>query len=252
MKSVKGLVIALVCMCAATSFGITVSMSGTDSSDDAVLIDFIQNNFQDVTLNYGDYSNPANIPVGTEVFMTGRQLSSSAYANSTNSATFNALTIPVVCYTSYVARPDDGRWGWHDGASGGGFGPDGAETTVTAAGAAVFDVAAGAYDWLDGDDMWGTGTGSFGDGVILATIGGTDVMAAGWNAGDLSGTGVTFGGSRLLFNLDEVSGVTIMGTAAAQAALTEALEEYTPLVRVPEPATMAILGLGALLIRRKR
>lgn len=241
-----------------SSQAINVAMSGTIQSRDQSLIDFINNSFQDVTLSYGDYSNPANIPAGTDLFIIGRSLSSTPFANSANSATFNALTIPVVCFTSYIARPDSGRWGWHSGAISGGWDVTGSETTVTAAGASILGVAAGTVDWFTiptGSSFWGTGTGSVGDGQILATLGG-DILAAGWNTGDQSGTGVTFGGDRLLFNLPQNGTATVVpDTATGQQALVNALTTYTTLQAVPEPGSMALASLGgglALMLIRRR
>lgn len=256
MKSMKGLLIVLMCMSAATSFGVNVVISGTSSSNDQNIIDFFDNGFEDTTVTYGDYSNPANIPVGTDVFVIGRKLSSSAYANATNSATFNALNIPVVCFTSYIARLDSDRWGWHSGGAVGALLNGGSETTVTAAGASVLGFAEGTHDFVaDAGSMWALGDGTVGTGNILATATidsgtGIGILAAGWFAGEQSAGGVTFNANRLLWNAFEFP--TLGHTADGQAALTNAVEAYTGLVAVPEPATMAILGLGVLLIRRKR
>ena len=234
-----------------------ISVSGTNQGRDQSLVNFLTDNFVDATVQYGDYSNPANIPVNTEVFMLGRSFSSTPYANAANSAIFNALTIPVVAFSSYGARPDSDRWGWHDGGVTGGWDLTGAESTVTAAGAGVFGVEEGTADWFTvpaGANFWGTGSGSVGEGEILATLGG-DILAAGWNAGDLSGTGVAFGSNRLLFNLPQ-DGVNtaIPDTAGGQQALINALETYTPLVAIPEPATVGLMGLagaGMLFMRRR-
>ena len=234
-----------------------ISMSGTNQGRDQSLIDFMTTNFQDVTVQYGDYSNPANIPVDTDIFVVGRSFSSTPYANSGNSATFNALTMPVVAFSTYVARPDSGRWGWHDGAASGGWDVTGDETSVTAAGTGIFGVAEGAADWFTapaGANFWATGTGSVGEGQVLATLGG-DILAAGWNAGELSGTGATFGGDRLLFNLPQDSNYTVVpGTAAGQEALVNAMSEYTGLVAIPEPTTIGLVGVmgGGLLFVRRR
>ncbi|MBC8095056.1 MAG: PEP-CTERM sorting domain-containing protein [Akkermansiaceae bacterium] len=240
----------------------TVLVSGTSQANDQPFIDFLNNNFQNVTVTYGNFSDyPANAATiaTADVFFVGRSLSSGQYANAVNSASFNALTIPVVSMTSFVSRPDAGRWGWHSGGiAAAGLSVAGTETTVTAAGAGIFGVSAGAVDWFTvpaGNNFFSPGTGTVGNGQILATIGG-DILAAGWNAGDQSGTGVTFGGDRLLFNLPQNGGMTVVpDTLAGQQALISALTAFTPLqVQVPEPGSMTLVALGgtALLVFRRR
>lgn len=219
------------------SQAIVVSVSGTEQAGNQPIIDFISNNFQNVTaIHFGNYSNPANLPGDTELLIIGRKLASSDYANAANSVTFNALTIPVVALTSYVTRTNDGRWGWHNGGASGGGGIAGSETTVTASGAAVFG-AAGTADWWSvtdsGSAFNSAGTGNVGQGQVLATIGG-NILVAHWNAGQTNGTGAVFGGDRLLFNIPDTDGVGAAGlpdTAAGQLALRNALDTYTPLIQ---------------------
>ncbi|MBN2514181.1 MAG: hypothetical protein JXB18_14680, partial [Sedimentisphaerales bacterium] len=210
-----------------TSQGLNIALSGTSQTGNQPIIDFLVENFG-ATVTFGDYSTPANIPADTELFIVGRVLSSGAYDNATNKATFNALTIPVVCFTSYVARPDGNRWGWHSGPIGAFHTLSGNETVVTEAGADVFG-AAGAADWWN-DATWGfsaPGTGTVGDGQILATSPAGEIVVAYWKAGDTSGTGAVFGSDRLLFNVpDQGSGnpVDLPNTAAGQQALLAALK----------------------------
>jgi autotransporter-associated beta strand protein len=218
---------------------IDIVWTGTNQVEDQALISFIQGNFSDVNITYGnfsDYATNAAVIEGADLFILGRQLASADYANATNSASFNALNVPVVAFTSYVTRPLDGRWGWHDGDIVAGLSTVGAETTVTAAGATAFGVAAGAVDWLPEPDAFNAaGAGLVGDGDILATVGG-NILAAHWNAGALSGTGATFGSERFLFNVSEVGagGITTLPAAAGQQALINALVAYTPLTVATE------------------
>jgi len=102
---------------------------------------------------------------------------------------------------------------------------------VTAAGTAVFGDA-GNHDWWSGSGGFSApGTGTVGDGDILATLGGNNLVV-GWHAGDLSAAGNTFSGNRLLFNIPEISVTGIMpDTAAGQQAFIDAMEAYTPLVQ---------------------
>ncbi|MCB1129476.1 MAG: hypothetical protein KDN05_00005, partial [Verrucomicrobiae bacterium] len=216
--------------------GLVVLMSGTNQTADQPLIDFIKNNFQNVSVTYGDFSNYAAASAGIEaadVFMVGRNLSSAPYANQTNSDSFNALNVPIVCFTSYVARTLDGRWGWHSGSTSAGSPYIGDDTTVTAAGATAFGVATGTYDWMTntGDNLFNaTGIGTVGGGEILATLGG-NILAAHWAPGALLSDGITTAGEhRLLYNLEE--GAVLLPTIKGRMALISALEAYTPLVAV--------------------
>jgi PEP-CTERM putative exosortase interaction domain len=261
---VRGMALAAVLAAGVTNSAsaINVSVSGFDQARNQDLLNFLQANFLNVNLSYGNYSDPANIPAGTDVLIIGRIVLSSDYANAVNSATFNGLNIPVVSLTSYVSRPDGGRWGWHSGAVAGGGSIAGNETTVTADGAGIFG-SAGPADWWSVSNADSTfnaaGSGTVGTGQILATIGG-NILVAGWHAGDTSAGGVTFTADRLLFNLPDSdpntgSGV-VPNTVAGQQAFIKALEAYTPLVAiVPEPSSAALLCLGGgslfFMIRRR-
>ena len=249
----------------APSQAVVVSISGIGIASDQQVVDFISTNFSNVTtINYGDYSDPANIPVGTELLFIGRRVSSPAYGNAVNSTAFLGLSIPIVSLTSYVTRPDGSRWAWHSGGVANGGLIAGDETTVTAAGAGVFG-AVGTADWWatsnGGGDFNAAGTGTVGGGEILATMGG-NILVAQWDAGELSAGSVevpaaAFGGSRLLFNIPDADGngtAVVPDTAAGQAAFRNALDAYTPLTAVPEPSGSALLlgSLGLLALRRRR
>jgi hypothetical protein len=250
---------------ASSSQAVVVSISGVDAAADQQVIDFISTNFSNVTsVTYGNYANPASIPVGTELLIIGRRVFSGEYGNAVNSSAFLGLTIPIVALTSYVTRPDGDRWAWHSGGIANGGLIAGDETTVTAAGAGVFGTA-GAADWWatsnGGGDFNAAGTGSVGGGEILATMGG-NILVAHWDAGELSAGSATvpaaaFGGSRLLFNIPDSDGAgkaALPDTPAGQAAFRNALDAYTPLTAVPEPAGSALLlgSLGMLALRRRR
>lgn len=247
---------------ASSSQAVVVSITGAQLSTDQVLIDFINNNFSNVTqINYGYYTTAAAVPAGTDVLLTGRRVFSGDFGNAANSAAFNALTIPVVGLTAYVTRPNGDRWGWTAGGTAG-TNVVGNETTVTSAGSVVFGPE-GAYDWwgtLAGTQLdtfnAATAAGGVGQGDVLATINGF-ILSAGWDAGELLQNGQAAGGSRLLFNLPDLDGAGAAGlpnTAAGQLAFRNALEAYTPLVAIPEPSSVALL-MGALgfmgLLRRR-
>ncbi len=230
---------------------VNVTLSGTDLAGNQPIINFLNSNFQGVNVTFGDYSNPASIPAGTDVFIVGRILGSFAYANAGNSLSFNNLTIPVVSFTSFVTRPDSDRWTWHSGGTVGGD-VSGSETTITAAGASLFG-GAGTADWFttgtSGTGFNALGSGTVGTGNILATMGG-NILVAAWESGQQSSGGHTFNANRLLFNLPDSQPnppalAVLPDTVAGQQALISALTTYTPL-QVPEPSSLALLGLGAL------
>lgn len=242
-------VILFTALCAAvfvgTSQGLNIAVSGTSQTGNQAIIDFLVQNFG-AKVTFGDYSTPSNIPAGTDIFIVGRVLTSGAYGNATNTATFNALTIPVVCFTSYVARPDGSRWGWHTGPIGAFHTLSGNETVVTQAGASVFG-GAGAVDWWN-DATWGfsaPGTGTVGDGRILATSPAGEIIVAYWKAGEKSGSGAVFGSKRLLFNVpDQGSGnpVDLPNTAAGKKALLAALKLIITQENLPHNPTVAPLN----------
>lgn len=241
-----------------TGHAVNVAISGIQDGGNQPIADFLTTHFQDVTVTLGDYANPATIPAGTDILIIGRRLASGSYDSDVNTPVFHNLTIPIVVMTSYVARPDGNRWGLHSGGATGGGPVSGDETTVTAAGAGVFGLPEGPVDWWSGIlGFDAAGTGDVGDGEILATIGG-NILAALWEAGDLTGGGATLGGPRLLFNLPEVDGsgsaAFIPDTPAGIQALANAITATTGLVQVPEPSGAILMagGLGCLVLRRRR
>jgi hypothetical protein len=124
---------------------------------------------------------------------------------------------------------------------------------VTAAGAPILGLAAGTHDLHEragaNFNALAGGTTAFGDGQILATIGG-DTLAAYWETGDAPGNTVnagvaTFPGPRLLFNLDNEPNAGNNGandfnnlTETGLVALLSSIEFATPLISLP-----AITGL---------
>lgn len=251
-------VFAISLAAAAPTQAITVVLSGTNN---VALENWLNANFANITtLHSGNYSNFIGDATqlaqvnSADVVIIGRILSSAEYAFADRAAAFNALTVPLVSFTSYVTRPDGNRLGWESGAVNTTSPLTGAETTLTAAGAAVFGGTAGStVDWYDGvANLNAAGTGTVGTGEILATING-NILAAHWGPGTTSAGGATFPDDRLLFNLQDASGL-VFPNAAGQQALINSLVAYTPLIAVPEPSvTLFSLGaLGLLALRRRR
>ncbi len=274
----KSAIASLALWATSSASAITVVISGGNAAGNAEITSFLNANFSNVTeVRSGDFANftstatqealnGTGTSAAADLVIFGRQTTSSAYQNV--AAGYNGLTIPVVSLTSFVTRSTGNRLGWTSGniLNQNSTGTAGAEATLTAAGALLFGgVAGGTLDLheSEGSTFNAAGTGSVGEGEILATIentaGGTAILAARWNAGDLSGTGDVLGGDRLLFNLDpDVPGATPDSTFASltttgEAALITALEDISDLTAVPEPSSLLLCSLGALgLLRRQR
>jgi len=213
---------------------VKVAVSGTvdpGTQRNQPIIDFLIQEFgADVT--YGNYANPADIPLGTELVVIGRAVSSGDYTG--HKTAWDNLDIPVVCLTSYVAQ--NNRLQWHNGGVNTNMSFAGDETTVTAAGASVFG-GAGQVDWWTANLRgWGVGTGAniVGEGRILArhTSNAERILVAQWNKGETSAGGAAFGSDRLLFNINQPGDndpVQLPTTAAGRKALIDALKAFTPL-----------------------
>lgn len=252
-------------------------ISGTSADEHTQLSDYFTSTFTNVTeVRVGDFANfsaaaTQEALLGTGAFagmgaadfvVIGRTLSSTAYGGGAAQG-YNSLAIPVISFTSYTARADGDRLGWHTGSASNDKSTVGEETLITAAGEQLF--GAGTRNWHEsaGDTFNGTGTpGDVGGGQILATLSG-DILVASWDAGaapgDLAVAGVaTFAGQRLLFNLDNdpLAGEPITAfnslTAEGQAALTSSLGTVG-FVAVPEPSSLtALLLCGLPLASRRR
>lgn len=255
----KRVMLGLMCMfmTAVSSNGATILIDGSwlhDNAGGQAVVDYFNNNFADTTVSTANCDNTSDANVqaliaNADVLVINRRTSSGGY-DANDAAFYSALEIPVVFLTSYVTRSS--IMGFEAGMNAGAA-VDGTETTVTADGATVFGLAEGNYDFLVGgaDTL---GTGSVGTGKVLATIGGNN-LAVGWSAGDTDGAGRTQAGNILLWNLSAIDGGTVAvlpDTDLGLQALTSAIESYTGLTAVPEPATLSLLGLGAMFIRKRR
>ncbi|MGK0186412.1 MAG: hypothetical protein ACI9R3_002195 [Verrucomicrobiales bacterium] len=260
---------ALLLLSAVPSMAVNIVISASDTSE---IEAFLGANYTDAVVtaagNFANFSSAESTAAlaaggGADLMIIGRSLSSGDYG-AFNAQGYNSLTIPVLNFTSYTARNAGDRMGWHVGSASADKPVAGAETTLTEAGAAMLGLPVGDYDFFDtnaGGDFNGLGTGTFGGGAVLATIGG-DVLAAYWATGDAPGdtaaAGVdTFPGERLLLNLDDDPRPT--GEFTAQTALglqvyAGAIGQFGGLTAVPEPSTglLGLIGAGMLALRRRR
>jgi len=190
-------------------------------------VDFYKALFPAANVIYGDYGNTGDANVqavlqSADVLVIARTNYSADY-DTTDDTYYNTyLPIPIIVHSSYFTRAS--RMNWEGGAE---VGPaiDGNETTVTEEGAKIFG-AQGTFDWWSGTGGFDRcGSGSVGDGKILATIGGSNAVV-GWRAGDKNARGTVMLGNRLLFNF-HVNGSGLPNTAAGQKALADAVRAYT-------------------------
>ncbi|MFT6178784.1 MAG: hypothetical protein ACJAQT_003568 [Akkermansiaceae bacterium] len=277
MKHKKIILISLLALTATPASALVVMISDLSPAG-APIEDFFSNNFSNVTeIRHGDFANFSNSQDalnGTgafagmgaaDVFVIGRSLSSGGY-DAGDADGYNGISIPFINMTSYTAREAGNRLGWHTGSAGNTGSRDGAETTLTLAGAALLGAPVGTYDlWTDDPNFNGIGTSTdVGTGDILATLGG-NILAAHWDIGDAPGNvtnaGVaTFPGVRLLLNIDNEPNAGNSGANDFTGLTPEGLSAYagvigatTPLTPVPEPSTgiLGLLGAGLMLRRRR-
>ena len=252
----------------------TISLSSAvnilvSASDTSQIEAFLSANYTNANVtaagNFSDFGAQAtqDALVGVDLVIIGRSLSSADYANGRADG-YNGLNIPVLNFTSYTARNAGNRMGWHAGSASANQLVAGAETTITAAGAALLGIPQGNYDIFDtnvGGTFNGLGTGSVGGGNVLATIGG-DILAAYWGTGQAPGdptaAGVdTFPAPRLLLNIDDdprPNGEFTAQTPLGLQLTVGAIADFGGLTVVPEPSTalLAFAGLGLLGRRRQR
>ena len=265
MKTPLNLSILALTATIGSSSAVNILVTASDTSE---IEAFLATNYTDANVtaagNFSDFNAQAtqDALAGVDLVIIGRSLSSTQYASGRADG-YNALTIPVLNFTSYTARNAGNRMGWHAGGATSNKLVAGAETTITVAGSALLGIPAGNYDFFDtnvGGDFNGLGTGTVGGGSILATIGG-DILSAYWATGQAPGdptaAGVaTFPAPRLLLNIDDdprPAGEFTAQTALGLQTTVGVIAQFGGLTVVPEPsaALLAFAGLG-LLGRRRR
>ena len=209
------------------------------------------------------FNNPAKLAVlqSADLVIVSRRTNSGAYDGQKQA--WNALSTPVMLTGGYITR--DTRWGWSTGGSGDAAT---ATTNLDGGGAAMFDwsTAPSTPDapkavYLPDAAAEVEAQG----GTVVETFDGRPFLVT-WDAGtDLDGGGAlnygVLGGDRVMIGHwgydDGIAGVN--GPGGVPAGWGDYItDDYKNLLAstitttIPEPATLALLGLGGFLLRRRR
>lgn len=230
----------------------------TNGPRDQVWIDLLQANGYAVDLSFANQEgrnlDETKIAAlnNADLIIISRNTDSGSYDNGDAVAQWNGITTPIMMNVAHIMRSS--RWRWLD-------------TTNTDATTANLKVESPSHPifagvaldanneiaFLMGDDSSVTNNTDPGNGTLLATVadtGGTWIVE--WATGQefYPGSGEIAGGPRMFFaagghgsSMDGLYNLTPDGETVFLNAVA---------YMVPEPATIALLGLGALALRRRR
>lgn len=229
-----------------------VTQDGSDDSWVTALTAALPGSTFDTGL-FQDFSATATTDAiaAADLIVFSRDTNSADYSNQAGEAAFwNGLAKPIVLSNYLILRSS--RQGWTNGSSTAAGVSAGDETSLTVAGASYFGTTSGPQNFLQGINPNVTDSSmNFGDGTILATNN-THPSIVSWSAGDMNGSGGTFGGDRLYLataNTDLTPSVSYVFSPDGEDAIKVAVTNL-----IPEPSSAVLLGLGAfaLSLRRRR
>lgn len=231
--------------------------------DDQGWVDLLTDNGHTVNVQAGAYwttldQGKIDMLNAAELVIVGRCTNSGNYDDGSEPTQWNAVTAPMILMNSYLARSN--RWRWIN------------STTLIDGGSPVLEAVDAGHPVFNGvtlnagtvvalDNTVGTGNVNFigsidvGNGSLIAKAEGNDwSWIAEWDTGvEYYSGGLVAGGPRMLFSagvreddaLDLPCGAYNL-TADGETMFLNAV------TYIPEPATIALLGLGTLALRRRR
>ncbi len=206
-------------------------------------------------------SGPLASAASADLVIISRRTNSGAYDNGTNVTDWNTLSTPLMLTSGYLSRST--RFGWATGGSVNN--PTNTATNLDGGGAAMFDWTAAPTSgqapksvYLPNSSTAVTDQG----GVVVEEFDGLPFLAT-WAAGtDLGGSYGILGGDRVMIGHwgydDGIAGTNGPGGLPAvwEDYITDGYKDLLAATiastAIPEPATLALLGLGGILLRRRR
>lgn len=235
-----------------------IDNDGDGVMDDQGWIDLLtsQGYSVDVQRNYWQTLDEEKINTlnNADLVIVSSSCTSENYINGDETSQWNSITAPMILSNTYLAESDSWRW-------------INSTTLIEDMGAPLMDIVDGSHPIFANllidvlDESVGSGNTTFldtidvGNGELIATAAEIDAAwIAEWQPGQeyYDGAGQYAGGHRMFF----VAGSNASdGTPQGAYNLTpqgEAIFLGTVTYMVPEPATIALLGLGGFILLRKR
>ncbi|MHC4906205.1 MAG: PEP-CTERM sorting domain-containing protein [Planctomycetota bacterium] len=258
------MVAALVTAAQADVFIVSESSKANGAEEDMTA--FLNANFTAAelgTITVGNYVDGAPAAVAGDLVIIMRSLVNGAYDESAaETHSWGGLTAGVLCISPFL--PDSDRLGWSTtGVQSDYTSPIGAETLTTADSlfnGITVDGSGYADLIVDGQVVKAHAASAYATSQQVGTEGTRNVLAriAVGDAYSSSRTGAsgTHAGTRIVYHYaTEPAIISNDLTADGQQVLGNAVSELLGVDQraiVPEPATMVLLGLGSLVLRRRR
>ncbi len=210
----------------------------------------------DVQRNYWETLDEEKINTlnNADLVIISSSCTSENYINGNDASDWNSITTPMILSSTDLAQSD--QWGWINST-----------TLIDDMGAPLMDIVDGSHPIFANllidvlDESVGSGNTTFldtidvGNGELIATAAEIDAAwIAEWQQGDeyYDGSGQYAGGHRMFFVAGTQGGDGFPQGAYNLTPQGEAIFLGTVAYMVPEPATIALLGLGGLVLLQRR